>query len=531
MLTKLHIKVFLALLTLYCSFFAFAPTTYAAALAGNIGTLSVSESNIGITCVGDSGSLYHYYLNISLPIGLNPSLLQFGILSQSRSILDYDFISYAGNSLTVDFFYMSSGSLRNFNISCVDSAVDLTQCEIISYGFVLASEADVAGSPMFIYDKVLALRQWNNITHYLSSISSNYAIQTSTMEVKDTDSHYSLDSRYGSVVTGVSQNQYTGVVPTYGQAVTSVGLSSDTDSSTGLGPTVNTYNPLSSATLTGGLSSTLGMDINNDEWGQFLDRVSVISSLTVSTVSNNFHPGFFYMTRRTSMTITPNSGYLYTNGFSPTYITFMMDIDSRPGSVSLSGCDLDTWSFNNGRLVIEAHRENQSTDSTIDLSNISITLSNIEQDRPFICLSQFVVSSFDSPQAIANMDSTRNNNFLVRGLNNIQSSFNNLLSGLTTGYNSDTSEELSSFDTAAAQLDTTVTQYVTAEESLTNSVSTHVTSFNPSMSTTPVEIISAFGLVGTVANDMFNRSGAFQYVITFTLTLGCVLFVLGLRRR
>lgn len=532
------LKIRFFFITLFCMLYLLisAPSTYAAALPGNGSSLSISNTAVGLTFAGTSGNRYHYYLNVMLPIGLNPSNLTFGTPSTARTITEYDFISYSGNSLVVDFFYMSDGNTYTYQLATLDSAYDMSECEIVSYGVVSSSVADVPGSTMFIYDKVLALRQWMNTSHYLSSIDNNLSISSTSDQY--TARTYVLDTTGQTVTvqgqgyypettsTGVSMPHYYNITSTsYDQYLTSARLSTES---------TKNLNYLTSAQLTGGLTSSTSFDILNDEWGQFVDRVSVIGSLSLSNPAfSQFLPGdiYFPFVDNQSMTITPSSGYIFTNGMTPTYMTFVIDLSARPSSVSLSGCDLVSWSYNAGRLTIEARKENQSTDSTISLNSISITLSAVRTSFPFIQISNFCVGTFEIGSMISAMDEQKNGNMFERGFKNIQSAFNSLLSGLTLGYNSDTSEDKASFDDSASELDTKTTEYVTAEETLTNTVSTHIDSFSPSFASTPSDTLAAFALVGTVTNQMYQRSGPFQYIISFTLTLGCVLFVLGLRKR
>lgn len=536
-------------LTLVCSFcflFAVISPTYAAALPGNGSSLSISSTAVGLTFAGTSGNRYHFYLSVLLPIGLNPSNLTFGTPSTARSITDYDFISYAGNSVTVDFFYMSDGNSYTYQLKTLDTSFDLTQAEVISYGVVNVSLADVPGSTMFIYDKVLALRSWENVSHYLSSVGSTYALSTETTQVKDTDTTYSLTGSSSQAVTSVRNDSMLGIQYTTSPFVSSVGLTSSASDPSGMGSLVNNYYVLSSASLTGGLTSTTSFDLLHDEWGQFLDRVSTIGSLSLSRPAfNSFLPGdiYFPWASGSSMTVTPSSGFLYTNGLSPTYMTFVMDLSARPGSVSLSGVDLVSWSYSDGRLSIEAKKDNASGETSISLNSVSITLGSLGTNFPLLKIENFCVGSFEIPTMISNMDSTKQSNIIQRGFSNITSAISDLVSGLTLGYNSDTSSDLDSFNESASELDSSTTQYVEAEQSAmsasytspdgvqTSTVADYVSDFHPSISSYPSEVFGGFRIVGLVTNEMYERSGAFQYVVTFTLTLGCVLFVLGLRRR
>lgn len=530
--TALKIK-FIVSLCILCVLSA--PSTYAAALPGNGSSLSISNTAVGLTFSGTAGNRYHYYLNVMLPIGLNPSNLTFGTPSTARSVTEYDFISYSGNSLVVDFFYMSDGNSYTYQIKTLDTSFDMSQCEIVSYGIVGVSSADVPGSTMFIYDKVLALRTWMNTSHYLSSIDNNLSVSSTSDQY--TAKTYELSTTNNSITvqgqgyypettsTGVSMPHYYNITSTsFDRYLTSAELS--TESSKNL-------NYLTSAQLSGSLSTSTSFDLLQDEWGQFVDRVSTIRYLSLSQPSfSEFSPGDFYFpfTNRQTMTITPTTGYVMTNGMSPTFITFVIDISARPSSLSISGCDLITWSYNAGRLTVEARKTNQSTDSFIQLNSISISFT-LNSNFPLVQISNFCVGTFEVGSMISAMDEQKNSNFIERGFKNIQSALNSLLSGLTLGYNSDTSEDKASFDDSATQLDTKATQYVTAEETLTNTVSNHIDSFSPSFASTPSDTLAAFALVGTVTNQMYQRSGPFQYIITFTLTLGCVLFVLGLRKR
>lgn len=523
-------------------------STYAAALPGTPASVtpSISTDSVGLTVSGTAGNYYHYYLNVLLPIGLSPSNLTFGTPSTARPISEYDFISFSGNSLTVDFFYMSDGSTNTYQLKSIDPSVDMTESSVQTYGFIGIDRSAISGSTMFIYDKVLALRQWTNVSHYLSSVGSTYAISTETTRVQDTDTTYSLTGSSGLAVTSVHNDSMFGIQYTTSPFVSSVGLESSSNDPSGSGSHVSDYYVLSSAQLTGGLTSTTGFDLLTDEWGQFVDRVSTLARLQLSNPNfQYFIPGDFYFpaSRGQDITITPGVGYIFTNGLTPTYITYVIDLDARPSSVSISGATLINSAYADGRLTIEARRDNQSTDSTITLSSIEITLSSIQTNKPIMKISNFCVGTFEIPTMISNMDSTKNQNLIQRGFSNITSAISDLVSSLTLGYNSDTSSDLNSFNESASELDTSTNQYVAAEESAMNAsytspdgtqsstVAEYVSDFNPSMSSYPSQIFSGFRIVGLVTNEMYQRSGAFQYVVTFTLTLGCVLFVLGLRRR
>lgn len=507
--------------------------TYAAALPGTVsGTaVNVSSSSVSLSFSGTSGTRYHVFLEVNLPIDVNPSLLTFGTPATRRSITEYDFISYSGNVLTCDFFYLSDGNTYTYELRGVDSSIDLSSSSVISYGFVYVDVASISGSTMFIYDKYLAVKQWTNTSHYLSDISSTYAISTTSGQVEDTDTHYSLSGSTSSAVTSI--NSLNGQLwSSYGTFVNRVSMDSDSDISSGLGPTVRSYNVLTDAQLTGGLRSTTGFDILLDEWGQYMDRVGVIPSIRLSSPLVQYYTlGDIYMPLQSSISLTPNGGFLYTNSLNITYITIVIDIDARPYSVSVDGCTLRTWSYSGGRLVLECYKENQSGTNQINLNSITLNLNDLRSNFPLMKISGLSVGTFDVPAMIGNMDEQQKKNIISRGFDSIRASLNNLLSGLTTGFNSDTSEELNSFDAQAAALDAKTTEYVQAEDQLTNSVGSYVTGFSPSFAGTPGGITAAFGLVSALTDDMYDNSGAFKYVVSFTLTLGCVLFVLGLRRR
>lgn len=512
-------KIRLFSLTLVCSFcflFAAISPTYAAALPGNGSSLSISSTAVGLTFAGTSGNRYHFYLSVQLPIGLNPSNLTFGTPTTARSITDYDFISYAGNSVTVDFFYMSDGNSYTYQLKTLDTSFDLTQAEVISYGVVGVSLADVPGSTMFIYDKVLALRSWENVSHYLASIDNNMSVSTTPLAIPTYT--YSADNHY-DVLSG---------------QLSSVSLTRTSDI---------TYRPVGSVSLTGGLTSTTNFDMLHDEWGQFLDRVSTIGSLSLSRPAfNSFLPGdiYFPWASGSSMTVTPSSGFLYTNGLSPTYMTFVMDLSARPGSVSLSGVDLVTWSYSDGRLTIEAKKDNASGDSTISLNSVSITLGSLGTNFPLLKIENFCVGSFEIPTMISNMDSSKQQNIVQRGFQNIQSTLNNLFSGLTEGYNSTTSEDLGNLESSSDEFNTATEDYlqdeadimnyeITDSEGNTATLTSYLTDFDPDPNSF-LELASAFAVVGTISNDIYNISGQYRFLLTFILTFGLVLFILQIRR-
>lgn len=521
----------LILSLLLASFLFAAPSlTYAVAVPGNISTLSVNSSSIGLSFSGTSLQRYHFLLSVQLPSGLNPLNLTFGTPSTYRSITDYDFISYAGNTVTVDFFYLSDGSSFTLQLVNRDNSFDLSDSIVLSYGVFQVSNNVPPGNTMFIYDKVLALRQWTNTSHYLSSVTSDYAISTTSQRVQDTDTHYSLNSQSNTALTSATYDDFMGLQTSSGYFVSSVSLTSDGSIATGTGPVVNSYDVLSDASLTGGLRSTLGVDISIDEWGQFVDRVSTIGSLSLSSPNfNNFLPSSCYFPSVSSMSINPSSGYVFTNGFSPTYMTFVIDISSRPGSVSVSGCDLISWNYNSGRLTVECKKENATSDSTISLSSISISLSSLSSSLPLICLSNFCVGTFNIDSMISNMESSKTDNYLRQAFTNIQNSFNGLISSLLTGYNDDTSSALADLNDSNSEFSSSVSSYVQDEVALTSQANSYIEAFEPSSSLLS-GFVPAFGLVSYVSETFYNSCGDFKYLITFILTLSCILFLLGIRR-
>lgn len=535
MFYRLSLKFHFLLVSLMAFVCILTPLHYnqvmAAALPGNGASISITSGSVALSFSGTSGNRYHYFLVANLPVGLAPSNLYFGMPGSTRPISEYDFISYSGNTVTVDFFYLSDGSTYTYQLTCIDNSFDLLDTEVVTYGVVSVDQAAVPASSMFIYDKILAKNQWFNTYHYLSSVSADYALSTTQVRIEDTDTHYELNSSYNNALTSATYDDFMGLQTQSGSFVSSVGLRSDGSIATGMGPVANYYDALASAQLTGGLRSSTSFDLATDEWGQFIDRVSTISGLTLSNPSiSNFTPSDCWLPSplNQSLSVSPNNGYLFTNGFSPLYMTFVMDVTPRPVSVSLSGADLITWSYNGQRLVIEASQD-VSGQSTFDLSGISITFNTIRSNYPLMKISGFCVGSFNIGTMISNMDAEKNNNLLIRGFQNIQHSISNLFSGLTTGYSEDTSSDLANLNDSNTEFTSTVASYVETESQLATQSHEVISDFSPDLNMFTT-FIPAFGLVSYVNETIYNAAGSYKYLITFILTLSCVLFLLGIRR-
>lgn len=523
----------LTLCSIVFFFLVIMPSTYAAAypLPGNIATLTQTSGEISLSF--SSNTYNTYFMEIELPVGSSVSNLYFGSSTSRRPVSQFDFISYAGNVLTV-----------KFNIRPLDSStyvygfysgnIDLTKANITSYAVYPITPAEMQTNPMYIYDEYVMTHGWYNSFSSASGINNTLSVSNSTNTYNVPQ--YTLQTTSGTV---------SGTTSTVPQSF----LTSATLNDFGYSDTL-TY--VSSSQLVGSVYLTTAINSLLEQNDNYLNRLGTINRMNVNGVS--LVPGDYYIPYQSSFSFNPSNGVLHTKGWlnnMEEYFTFLVGMDANITQVSLSGSGTVVDSSCDGSQAavsvgITLNTSSGAMTEDIDLSDYTINLSLAPSGSPFVQFKYFYVGKSDMDTASQLAQDIDNQGFIRKRLDAISSGISNLLSGLTTSYNSDTSDALSDFDASESQLDQSMNQYTQAEDGLVNDsvpnpipggeafspVNDYVSNFNPDVTTlTDNNIISAFKLVGNVTNYMYQTSGPFMHVITFTLTLGCVLFVVGLRRQ